>query len=98
MLGRDIRKEYFVVGDAVLPIGEDSSEPRLLEPLQTFDVTTIQCPRLVSIQMVGKCRGSEDRGFCSYRKAVIAEDPVRKRSVRTMNRFDPVVKVPFATG
>lgn len=68
----------------------------LLEPLQTFDVTTIESPCLVSVQKFGEGRGSEDRGFHSYSKAVIAEDPVRKRSVRTMNRFDPVVKVSFA--
>lgn len=62
--------------------------------LQTFDVPTIQGPCLVSVQKIGEHNGPEVHDFRSH--AVITVVPVRERSIGSMNRFDPVVKVSSA--
>lgn len=41
--------------------------------------------------------GLEDHDFGSNLEAMIAEDPLRECPVRSMSRFDPVVKVSFAS-
>lgn len=43
-------REYFSFGDAVLPTdAKDSSEPRLLELLQAFDIPTIHGACIASV-------------------------------------------------
>lgn len=65
------------VGDAVLPTdAKDSSELLLMEPLQTFDVLTIQSTGLICVQKTGEDHGKEDHNFGFPGEATIAEDPI----------------------
>lgn len=52
---------------------------------------------LARVQKCGEDHGPEKHSLGSYVEAVIAEVPVRERSVRIMSRFDHVVMLSFAS-
>lgn len=82
-------REDLVVGNVVLTNdAKNSSDIRLLEPLQTFDVLTIQSPCHAGIQKVGEDHGLEDNDSCSYIEAVIVEYPLHERCLIYHNVFD----------
>lgn len=60
------------------------------------DVSKIQSPYLASVQKVGEEHNPKDHDFVSYAEAVIDEEPVRERSVRSISRFCPILKVSLA--
>lgn len=75
--GEKFPGQYLDVGVVVRPNdAKNSSELRLLESLQTFDIPTIQNPGLASVQNGGEDHGREDHDFVFYGGAVNTEDPV----------------------